>query len=50
MVDQGEGPGRDQRKSSPLSKGLDDRAPNLSLGLGPALICLRQTCDFVVHE
>ena len=47
---QGEGPGRDQGKPSPLSKGLDDRAPNLSQGLGPALICLRQTCDFVVHK
>ena len=50
MVDQGKGPGRDQGKPSPLFKGLDDRAPNLSLGLGPALICLRQTCDFVVHK
>ena len=50
MVDHGEGPGRDQGKPSPLSKGLDDRAPNLSQGLGPALICLRQTCDFVVHK
>ena len=50
MVDQGEGPGRDQGKPSPLSKGLDDRAANLSQGLGLALICLRQTCDFVVHK
>ena len=49
MVDQGEGPGRDQGQPSPLSKGLDDRAPNLSR-LDPALICLIQTCGFVVHK
>ena len=36
MAIQGRGQGETRDPPPPLSKGLDDRAPNLSLGLDPA--------------